>query len=134
MTSGTWVGKISTQTLYDRDNEYQVPVVHAVRGDNLSPSVGYSLILVDQNDTALDATAFAPGSFVRVTGEAGREQVTDAKGQFLSSTKGRSQTIEMDPILRAKSIVNIADGTEISPRPAVAMKPIATTRPAMESQ
>jgi hypothetical protein len=127
-TSGSWVGPISTKTLYDNNKECRVPVIHAVNGDSLNPSLGYTLVLVNQNYTALDAIDFPPGTYVRVTGEAGREQVTDSKGQFLNSEKGTPPMIEMYSLVRAKRITNMADGQEIKPRPAVATEPMPTTQ------
>ncbi len=127
-TSGSWVGSISTETLYANDEVFRVPVMHAIDGDDLSPSLGYTLVLVDQNYNALDAADFASGSFVKVTGDVQREQIIGPKGQFLNREMGVPSTIELYTLVKVKTITNMADGKDIKPRHAIAIEPMPTTQ------
>ena len=127
-TSGSWVGSISTETLYDNNKEVRVPVMHAISGDDLSPSLGYTLVLVDQNYNALHVADFVPGSFVKVTGDVQREQIIGPKGQSLNRERGVPTTIELYSLVKVKTATNMADGREIKPRSAVATEPKPTTQ------
>jgi hypothetical protein len=131
-TSGSWIGTVSGKTFYDHGSngskECQVASIHVVNGTTLNPSLGYDLWLVDQNDCAIDASSFPPGSYVKVSGEAGLAEVNDEKRGIINSVKDSSEAYE--PVVRVTELTDAS--TEKTIKIKIAVARIPSTQPSPE--